>query len=236
MVYRVAIVEDDPEDARQLDGFLTRFGEENDAAIHSAIFHRPGPFLERPCGAFDLVLMDIELPELNGIEAARKLRAHDPYVTLIFVTNMAQYAIHGYEVGALDYVLKPVSYPAFAMKLKKAVKTIQKFQDTDVPLVIPGGLVCLRASQILYVEVAKHYLTYHAEGGSYTVRESMKEAQAKLEPFHFLRCNNCYLVNLRHVTAVEGNTAVVGGVPLQISRPRRGEFLKGLANYLGGNI
>lgn len=235
-MYRVAIVEDNIEDACHLEGLLTRYSQESGIPLHTTRFSRPSVFLEQPCGTFDLVLMDIELPELNGIDTARKLRTFDPYVTLIFVTNMAQYALHGYEVAALDYVLKPVSYPAFSMKLKKAVKNIQKFQDTDISLVVSGGFVRLNASQILYIEVEKHYLTYHTDTASYTVRESMKEAEAKLAPFHFLRCNNCYLVNLRRVTAVAGNTVVVGETPLQISRPRRAEFLKGLTNYLGGSI
>lgn len=235
-MYRVAIVEDNPVDAQSLQSMLERYSAESGTAFNISTFSRPDHFLAQCRQSFDLIFMDIELPQMTGMEAARRLREMDSLATLIFVTSMAQYALKGYEVAALDFVVKPVIYASFAMKMKRAVKNIRKAEDTDLRLALPNGFVRLPASQVLYAEVQKHYLTYHTEDASYTVRGSMKEVEAQLTPLHFLRCNNCYLVNLRHVTAVLDNTVTVGNVPLQISRPRRAEFLKGLADYLGGNI
>ncbi len=235
-MYRVAIVEDSSEDAGRLRSLLIRYGKETAIQFHIQLFDNPLEFLARFREDFDLVLMDIELPGLNGMETARRMRESDSAVTLIFVTNMAQYALNGYEVGALDFVLKPVSYAPFAMKLRKAVRNIDKLKNEDILLFPSNGFVRISVSGIFYVEVQKHYLTYHTEQGDYVVRESMKAAEEKLSRYHFLRCNNCYLVNLRQVTAVDGNMVMVGGMTLQISRPRRGEFLKSLTDYLGGSI
>lgn len=232
---RTAIVEDDPQDAQRLQEMLRRFSAESGQEFQIHWFSDSETFLHpyRPC---DLVFLDIELPGKNGMDTARQLRRTDELVTLIFVTNMAQYALHGYDVDALDFILKPLQYGSFSMKMKKAVRNIAKRDDTSLTLSLPSGFVRVEASQIRYVEVQKHYLTYHTETGDYTVRQSMRTAEETLLPLHFLRCNNCYLVNLRHVTGVSDNTVLVDGQPLQISRPRRASFLKGLADYLGGNI
>ena len=235
-MYRVAVVEDNPADSQNLQTMLKRYSEEYGVLFEVEAFSRPDSFLTSCGQSFDLVFMDIELPEMDGMEAARRLREIDSLVTLVFVTNMAQYALNGYEVAALDFILKPVSYASFAMKLRRAVKNIRKLEDTELHLVLPNGFIRLPTSQVLYAEVQKHYLTYHTEEEAYTVRGSMKEAEERLTPLHFLRCNNCYLVNLRRVTAVQDNTVTVGKVPLQISRPRRAAFLKELTDYLGGNI
>lgn len=233
---RIAIVEDSPADADRLCALLEQYSGENDDRFQTTIYEHPQAFLNGCVSSYDLVLMDIELPDMNGMDAARRLREIDSRVTLIFVTNMAQYALHGYEVDALDYVLKPVRYASFSMKLRKAIRNIKKVSDPVLTLTLQNGIVRIPVSQILYIEVQKHYLTYHTLAGFYTVRETMKEAEQNLTSLCFLRCNNCYLVNLRHVTAVLENEVWLGTQVLQISRPRRSAFLKGLTDYLGGNI
>lgn len=230
----VSIVEDDAQDCALLQEMLHRFSHESGQEIMVRRFSDAETFL-RPYCPCDLVFMDIELPGLNGMQAANQLRQIDNTVTLIFVTNMAQYALHGYEVDALDFILKPLQYGSFCMKLKKAVRDISKKQDPVINLVLPNGFVRVPISHIHYIDVQKHYLTYHTETGEYTVRESMHTVEAHLQPLHFLRCNNCYLVNLRHVISISDNIVQVGPYPLQMSRPRRAAFLKGLTDYLGGS-
>lgn len=229
-----AIVEDDVQDAALLKQMLDQFAQESGQEFSIQHYPTAESFLQT-VHSYDLVFMDIEMPGLNGMQAAYKLREFDSQTTLIFVTNMAQYALHGYDVGALDFILKPLQYGSFCMKMKKAVRNIAKNRDTVITLALPNGLVRVAASQIYYVEVQKHYLTYHTETGDYTVRESMRAAEEMLQPMHFMRCNNCYLVNLRRVVSVSDNTVQVGPHTLQISRPRHAAFLKGLTDYLGGN-
>ena len=232
---RTAIVEDDAQDAALLQQLLQRFSEESGQDFSVQRYSSAESFLQEP-RSYDLIFMDIEMSGLNGMQAAYKLREFDSQTTLIFVTNMAQYALHGYDVDALDFILKPLQYGSFCMKMKKAVSNIAKKRDTVLTLALSNGFVRVAASQIYYVEVQKHYLTYHAETGDYTVRDSMRSVEEKLQSMHFLRCNNCYLVNLRRVVGVSDHTVQVGPHTLQISRPRHAAFLKGLADYLGGNL
>lgn len=233
---RTAIVEDNSADAARLKALLAHYTEENRQSFHVDVFQDSLGFLHQYQEPYDLIFMDIELPGINGMETARRLRKLDSLATLIFVTNMAQYALHGYEVNALDFVLKPVSYAPFAMKLKRAVRNVQRHSDVELNLVTVDGFVRISASQVLYVEVQKHYLTYHTEEGTFTVRETMKVAAERLAPLHFARCSNSYLVNLRHVTMVQENTVRVGQTLLSISRSRKADFLKYLASYLGGTV
>ena len=159
----------------------------------------------------------------------------DPDVALIFVTNMAQYALRGYDVNALDFILKPLNYYSFAMKLKKAVRYIRRFQEEMLTLRTADGMARIPVSRVYYVEVRNHMLTYHTEDGTYTIRESMKNVEVQLRDYGFLRCNHCYLINLRHFKALHGNEVVIGSTALPISRSRRIEFVERLTQYLGGS-
>lgn len=232
---RTAIIEDNPVDARELSQLLQRYTSENGDVFQVTLYESADSFLAQ-YQPYDLIFMDIELPGQNGMDAARRLRQKDTLATLIFITNMAQYALHGYEVDALDFILKPVQYATLSMKLKKALRNIRTHSDIQLSLMTTSGFVRISASEMLYVEVRKHYLTYYTETDAYTARGAMKSAEQELNPLHFVRCNNCYLVNLRHVRAVQGNDIVVGTVSLQMSRSRRADFLRQLADYLGGSL
>ena len=105
---RVAIVEDEAEIREQLMGYVQRYTRQYGTAFEVKTFADGLEILEDYRPAYDLILLDIEMKHLDGMETARRIRELDPDVMLVFITNMAQYAIKGYAVGALDYVLKPV--------------------------------------------------------------------------------------------------------------------------------
>ncbi len=183
---------------------------------------------------FDVLFLDIEMPRLDGMSAARQIRERDEQVTIIFITNMAQYAIHGYEVGALDFLLKPVSYEALEMRLQKVWKLAQARQESGILLSLGSGLRKIALSELFYVELVGHDLVYHLKDQSVTLRGSMREAEEQLRGKPFFKCNSCYLVNLDHVRAVSDGVAVVGGDRLQISRARKKAFMEALAAHLAG--
>lgn len=229
---QIAIVEDSEDASNLLCEHLKQYQSCVDEQFNITHFPNAVAFLE-PYRGFDLVFMDIELPHMDGMEGARRLRAMDTQAKLIFVTNMAQYAAKGYEVEALDFIVKPVSYPEFAFKMKRAMNAIRVSRKRELVIAQPSGIVRISSNELLYVEVQGHSLTYHTPGQDIRARGTMGSAEEQLAPWDFLRCNNCYLVNPRHIDWVRGYTVQVGDEKLQISHPRRKKFMESLSQWYG---
>ena len=168
------------------------------------------------------------------METARRIRALDTDVLLIFITNMAQYAIKGYAVGALDYVLKPVPYFAFSQQLQKAVNQLARRVRHYLAVLVDGGLRRLDAASVYYIESEGHRTRFYTEDGEFSAPGALKALEEKLASQPFARCNSGYLVNLAQVSGVQQNTVLVGPYTLQISRPKRKAFLAALTDYIGG--
>lgn len=231
---RIAIAEDESACVRQLEGYLERYRGESGEQLEVRVFADGQTLVEEYRPIYDLVLLDIEMPRLDGMSAAKRLREMDKTVIIIFITNMAQYAIRGYEVDAMDFVLKPMSYQAFAFKMRKVTAALQQRRQSSVVLQLAGGVKKLLTDEICYIETISHRLYIHTVDGVVTAPGTLREIEEQLSGFHFSRCNKCYLVNLRHVGEVRQNLVLVGKNELLISRPRKKEFLQELTDYLGG--
>ncbi len=233
-MYHIAVVEDEREFADQLQEFLKRYEEEQDTKFKISIFADGSEILEDYQCVYDIILLDIEMPQVNGMEAAERIRMVDPDVVLIFITNMGSYAIRGYEVEALDFVMKPITYYGFAMKMTRALKRVRRKEQQQIVLTLSGGMKKLSIQQIYYIEVQNHMLHYHTSEGEYILRGTMQSVEEMMRPYPFVKCSHWYLVNLAHVSEVQKNKAIVGGHELEISRRNRTPFLKALTEYVGG--
>ena len=212
-----------------------QYAAEEGQEFEISVFYDGAEILENYVPKYDLILLDIEMQKINGMDAAEKIRETDENVVLMFITNMAQYAIRGYSVGTLDFVMKPITYYTFSMKIKRALKRVQKREISSILLTLPDGVKKLEARQIYYLEVQNRQLHYHTDEGEIVVRGSLQSAENLLPSDTFAKCNHWYLVNLMHVTEVRKNTAVVGPFELEISRRNRSGFLEALTKYMGGN-
>ena len=231
---KIAIVEDDKEQADLLTQYLNKYGDENECSFEIKHFDRAEKFLENCNGNFEIVFMDIELPDGNGMDVVQKMRETDKTTLVIFVTNLAQYAVKGYKVRAFDFIVKPISYYNFSLNFPSALECLQANKDMEIWIKTKEGKVRLFASRIVYIEVMKHYLTYHTKDGNFTVLGSIDNVADELKGSSFSFCNRCYLVNLKYVTQVVQMQTMVDGEWLQISRRKRTDFLKDLNDYLAG--
>lgn len=231
---RIAIVEDDPTDLAQIMEYLRYYEAEHSQTFSVRQFTDPVRFLADYRPDFDMVFMDIELPHFNGVEAAKRLRALDNIVTLTFITNMEQCAVKGYEVDALDFVVKPINYYRFSSMMTKAIRSIAKRAEKEILVRSSSKITRLRISQIYYVEIRDHLLLFHSDLGDLDSWGNLSDIERELAEYDFVRCSSSYLVNLRHVVAVDGNTVVVAGDQLPISQRKRKVFYNSVTNYLSG--
>ena len=230
----IAIVEDEAMYAKQLQEFLQQYQKENGEVFNITVYSDGDQIVHKYKSQFDIILMDVEMKFMDGMSAAEEIRKADTEVVIIFITNMAQYAIRGYAVGALDYVLKPVPYFAFSQQLQKALGQLEKRERHYLAVAVDGGMRRLDAAEIYYLESEGHKVHFYTEKEDFVVPGTLKNYEEKLVGRAFARCNSGYLVNLAQVSGVQQDMVQVGPYTLQISRPRRKAFMAGLADYIGG--
>ena len=231
---KIAVVEDNAAVRQELCGFIAQYAQESGQLLEVTPFADGSQIVEPYRPGFDIIFLDIEMPTLGGMPTAERIRLLDPDVVLIFVTNMAQYAIGGYAVGALDYVLKPVPYFAFSQQLRKAEEQLRRRARHYLALPVEGGMRRLDSSLIYYLESEGHRVHFYTEEGDFVAAGTLKAFEEKLAERPFARCNSGYLVNLAQVKSVQQGMVQVGPYELQVSRPRRKAFLAALADHIGG--
>lgn len=231
---RVAIVEDEEAVREQLLGYVQRYTRQYGTTFEVRTFSDGVEILEGYRPVYDLILLDVEMKHLDGMETAQRIRALDSDVMIVFITNMAQYAIRGYSVGALDYVLKPVPYFAFSQQLLKAVSRLEKRAKRYLTVPVEGGLRRLDTASIYYLESEGHRVHFYTDEGDFSAPGALKTFEEKLAACPFARCNSGYLVNLAQVRELRQSTVQVGPCELQVSRPKRKAFLAALTDYIGG--
>lgn len=229
---KICLVEDEDKEAERLSAAIRRYMQEKDLQYRVTRFSDGQDFVDGYTPGYDIVFLDIVLPRCNGMKAARALRSRDGAVSLVFVTNMANMAVKGYEVEASDFIVKPVRYSSFAMKMDR-ILAARRGRSASLLIAAEGNLKVLPASSVAYIEVCGHNLVYHTEQGNIVTRGALSKAEEQVKGAGFERCNVCYLVNLAFVTAVEGDIVTVGGDKLHISRAKKKSFLEKLTSSFG---
>ena len=229
---RIAIVDDEQSMRELFQSFLTRYAEENHVAFDVKQFSTGDLLLENYRPVYDILIFDIDMPGRNGLDTAREIRKTDDQSVILFVTNIAQYAINGYEVNAIDYMIKPIGYYDFSMKFKKAVKIAQRNRRQNIVIDTLNGPASLLSFDIVYVEVMAHYLIYHTVDQEYRVRSSLKDHELFLKDYFFTRCHKSYLINLQRLTEIRASDVLVAGMSIPLGRAYKDSMLVDYMHYL----
>lgn len=231
---RVAVVDDEAAERVKLKEYLLCYGEENHVRMEIDEYENGDSLMMKYRTIYDVIIFDIDMPGMNGMDTARRIRKKDINVVILFVTNVAQYAINGYEVDAVDYIIKPVGYYDFLMKFQKAVRRLAHRKEHIVAVETLDGIQKIKVSDIWYVEVLGHYLIYHTVNGEYKMRGSMKDHEAELCVYNFIRIHKSYLVNLAYIENIHGNEINVAGKEVPMGRVYKDRVIEGYFRYIRG--
>ena len=232
---KICIVDDEIEVHHKLEAYLEQYASEKQVMFIKKFYFDGAQFLQEYPSDTNIVFLDIEMAELDGMETALKLRSVNPDISIVFITNLTQYAIRGYEVDALDYLVKPVKYEDFSRMMDKVVNRSKK-KEYNITVAVEDGFRKINLYDVLYMESDGAYVRIHTADHVYSIKKSLKELEQKLEQAGFLRCNHCYLVNTKYVTDIGADTVKLKDVELKISRGRKKEFLGKLAEKLGNEM
>lgn len=232
----IALVEDEEIYIKTFKEYISQYTKETGEEIHLTVFNDGMEILDEYDGKFQIIFLDIVMKYLDGMTTAEKIRQHDKQVILFFMTNSTQFAIRGYAVDAMDYILKPVTYFSFSQRLEKAIVRIKEKKDSYITLFYKNLIKKIDVKDIYYIESQGHIQTFYTADGEYTIRDKIESIEEKLKDQNFFRINKGCLVNMAHVTSMEETCCIIGDSRLIVSRNKKKAFMDELTQYLSGKI
>ncbi len=201
MTYKIAVCDDSSEDINYVTNLTRQWAQKHHHTVQISEFTSGENFLffyeeEKD---FDILLLDIEMGEMDGVTMAKKIRRDNDSVQIVFITGYSDYIEEGYDVAALHYLMKPVKEEKFFQVLDRAVEKLQKNEQVLI-LETGGGVVRVPVYQIRYVEVRGNYVTIHGKE-EFTVKMSLGEVEKLLDE-RFYRAGRSVIVNLTCISRV----------------------------------
>lgn len=208
---RVAVVEDELLSRKKILSYLEMFEKESGIPIQVETLTDGTEIVEKynTGKKYDVILLDIEMEHMDGMK--------------------------GYEVSALDFLVKPVSYYMFVEKMHKAYDRVSMREERSIIIKGKECIYKVHTTELIYIEVQNHSLTFHTMQGNYMCTGSLKKVEKDLEGLPFARCSSSYLLNLMHVLRIEKEHVIMDNKDeLLLSRLKRQEFMEILTDYYGG--
>ncbi len=202
---KIAICDDFEQDAKYIASAVNKWAEKERILLDVEVFPSADSFLFHYADHkdFDIMLLDIEMPSMSGIELAKKIRLENDAVQIIFITGYIDYISEGYDVAALHYLMKPLSEDKLSEVLNRAVLKIRK-NEKSLFLSISGEMLRIPIYQIKYLEVQQNYVTVHAKK-DYTVKKTLGEFESELDE-RFYRIGRSFIVNLSCIDKITKNS------------------------------
>ncbi len=184
-------------------------------------------------GEYDVLLLDLMLPGMDGVEVARRFGGRS---RIIFVTAYKEYALDAFDVGAVHYLVKPVTKERLFLALDRAREQLGQTGGRTLALIKNGGFERILTDDITYCEVFDHRLCIHTADSCYEYSGTLDMLEGQLDG-RFFRCHRSFLVNMAHTLSVDRGTAVLdSGDRVLVSRRRQQEFMRRLLVFLKDEV
>lgn len=205
---RIAICEDEKEQQELLKNYIEKIFEKLYIKYSLDIFNSGEELLEKYSKDIDLILLDIQLGEINGMDTARNIRVLDNNVEIIFITSLIEYALEGYKVRAYRYLVKPVKYEDIKENIINCIKEVE-IKNKYIIIKKQGNQIKLDINEITYIEVQKETITIHTLNGVYKINGTMNNIEKEIDCSRFFRCHKSFLVNLEHIKIIKQYIAIL---------------------------
>ncbi len=209
MKYKIAICDDINADRQYVLEMVNRWAASAGHAVHSDTFTSAESFLFRYADEsdYDILLLDIEMGEMNGVELAKNIRKINDSVQIVFITGFPDFIAEGYEVSALHYLMKPVSEEKLHDVLNKAASNLAK-AEKRLCVTFDRQTDYIPLSKITYIEAQKQYIMIYTNAKAYRMKSSLADAERQLDEY-FFKCQRSFVVNLRYVKRIKSDCVVL---------------------------
>ncbi|ENY8963928.1 LytR/AlgR family response regulator transcription factor [Clostridioides difficile] len=205
---KIAICEDEKEQQELLKRYINQIFDVLSVKCRLEVFNSGEELLERYSKDTDILLLDIQMGQINGIDTARKVRVLDDKVEIIFITALIEYALEGYEVRAYRYLIKPVKYNNLKDTIINCIKEVD-IKNKYIVVKVQGSQTKLNVNEIAYIEVQKETITIHTLNEVYKINGTMSNIEKEIDCSRFFRCHKSFLVNLEHVKSIKQYVAIL---------------------------
>lgn len=229
----IAIVEDNPKELEIIKSYIQKFSKEEHVEIKISEFCDGIGIISPYQGGYEIIFLDIQMQFVDGLTTAKKIREKDEKVIIVFITHLEQYAIRGYSVGAMNFLIKPVSYFAFSEELKNCLKKINFSQVRNIMLQDKEGVMMVNINEIIYVESTGRILKMVTKLGNFELHYSLQFLEKQFNDSRFFRCHRGYLINMYFVERMKDNEIFIGETKIPLSRYKRKEFENELIHIFG---
>ena len=218
MKYKIAICDDEQDQIEYISSLVSMWGKQKGCSCSISVFSSAEGFLfeYEDNKTYDILLLDVEMKGVTGIELAKRIRRDNSRSEIIFITSHFEFIGEGYEVDALHYLIKPISEEKLMQVLNKAADKV----SAEPPFVLiscEGSTVKLYESDILYAEAFLHYIVIHTKDKEYRIKENISSLEEKLSG-DFYRIHRSYVVSLKHITRISRTSVNIGNTQLPLSR------------------
>ena len=228
---KIAICEDNSFMSDILKDYIIDFLNRKEMLFTIEVFDTAAKF-NASTETYDLLFLDYELPDSNGMEIAKSLRKINKKTTIIFTTSFSEYVFQSFEVNTFRYLVKPISKDDLETTLTAFINSFEQYAKIDIPTV-GGDVVFANLSEIMYIESNGRYSTVRLNSTSYTSTKALTTFQSEINSFKFYRTHRTFLVNMKYIADIERNViTLVNGEKIEISRRNLSAFNKSYMNYL----